>query len=190
MKNNLPSYKPKGIQHWEQVSYLHEQAEKAVTQLQVLGAEASIRDDFELVSALVAKLATDYKEDWDKFCMVHKTSQQSIWEKFRACLNEIHERATNTKLRTVAAAPVKIEVNGFPSKCPTCKTLHKRGTKCPGRFPDVPVSVISNLTPLKKIKNREELKSYIAEAKKMTGNCKKPQLWKGQGKMQHPLSQI
>ena len=69
VKNNLQAHEPKWSQRWEKVTDLHEVVEKAISHLKVLEAVNSLNDDFELVSSLVAKLAVNYQEECDKFCV-------------------------------------------------------------------------------------------------------------------------
>ena len=79
----------------------------------------------------------------------------------------------------MAAAVSRHDPNPTSLLCPKCKTSHKRGAKCPNdtSYDSTPNSVFSHLTPLKMIKTRDELRTYVTEAKKMTGvcpSCKKP----------------
>ena len=45
---------------------IHEQVEKATDQLRVINAEASVHENFELVSKLVGKLQHDHQQEWDR----------------------------------------------------------------------------------------------------------------------------
>ena len=64
VKTNLKSLTLKGSQRWEKIIELHDEVERATDQLQVIGAENEIKQDFELVLCLVNKLHFTYQEDW------------------------------------------------------------------------------------------------------------------------------
>ena len=124
VKNNLRSYQLRGSQRWERAIDLHECIEKAITQLEVLKAERSLDDDFELVSTLVSKLATDYQEEWDKFS-ISAEETSPVWNKFWTWLKGIKDRAVASKLRNMAAgnAVSKSEL----ITCTKCKNKHRPG---------------------------------------------------------------
>ena len=89
-------------------------------------------------------------------------------------MEQVHKRAVASKLRNMAALPGKSEDSGPHPTCFKCKTKHKRGAKCSvekSRKVDEHATVYSHFTPLRRLKSREELKAYITEAKKFSGNC-------------------
>ena len=169
VKNNLRSCQPKGGQRWEKVSDLPEQIEKAVMQLRVLNAEASLAEDFELVSALVSKLAVDYQEDWDKYCISSSDQSLSIWTRFWSWLDEVNNRAVASKLRNMAAGS---STKPEPSLCPKCKSKHKPGQGCFKSRNELGKSlplVHGHLTTAK-VMAKEQLKEYQQETKTKAGN--------------------
>ena len=120
VKNNLRLQQLKGSQRWEKVIDLYEQVEKATTQLEVLDAQESLNHEFELVSELVGKLAYDYQEEWDRYCITNTDSAAPVWQKFWAWLTDANHRASASKLRNMAARVSKPDLASNPT-CPKCK---------------------------------------------------------------------
>ena len=67
VKKALTGFVVKGKEPWEKILSLHGHVEVAIAQLEVLGAKSTLQEDFELVSMLVGKLATETKYDWNRF---------------------------------------------------------------------------------------------------------------------------
>ena len=170
VKNNLRKYQPKGVERWEKLIDLHEQIEKAVKQLRVLNAEASLHDDFELVSALVGKLTPLYQEEWDKYSVENDDQSTALWPRFWSWLDGVNDRAVASKLRNMAAGGTpKVDT----PTCPKCKTKHRVKQKCPnvGDKAEKTLPIVHGHLTLAKVQTKDQLKEYKKSALEFAGKC-------------------
>ena len=143
IKKNLLQFKPNSKQDYARIIELYEVIERGITQLSVLSTpgEPSARnlltDDFELNNRLVSKFPWVYQREWDKVT-TRNSGEKTNWDLFNDWLSDVYQEATQTKMRALC-------VDEDHSK-----TSFGTGGKPGG-------SVISHLTDLRSVSNKQEL---------------------------------
>ena len=64
------------------VIHLHSEVEKAMDQLKVINADSKLKDDFDLVYALISKLHPSYQKEWDSLIVDKCEEDQPVWNLF------------------------------------------------------------------------------------------------------------
>ena len=159
VKTNLRNLNLKGSQSWERVLDLHDEVEKSMDQLQVIGAEKEIKTDFDLVSTLVNKLHVSYQLEWDKYLYKNEGGDTPIWDRFWEFLVELNGQAVKSKMRHMSSKPEQQSHQDNKSK-----NSGKPGGRQAGP------TVRSHMT-IMQVKTRDDLNKYSADARKNIGAC-------------------